>query len=379
MSYQAKQFDSEQSTHTPVPDPYEACEPIDASSAGDVVDPWIRMQYPVGGDAENGVIATDVNFRAEQHADGSGVFMSHAGGAVYAVRSADGAVVGNEGRGIMWPYDADTESEVPAYIEVPFQFVGQVATEQTDLTVVPNGGMLERGLRDDETLVEGRLFMRQLVDIDILEDDAEDGVLLTHESGVQVYVGRDSTAYPERFGDLFGFVPFDGQRGTRVPTAADALDLLKPHDAVARPDSEVVRQGEWFLVDVDEPVTGPVFNPGVGERPYGPSPLESHVPRDWTIGTKVAAFLERAHETFEDLPDDVRRCDEVFAWLHDIDADSAMFAAARDLADGIYVRGSLRHRRNEHYMETVDDWRLAVTHDHEVLTRDDISGRVVVD
>jgi hypothetical protein len=97
---------TEQQHELDIDDRYEPAGPIEASRGHEIVDPWLQMQYPLEarGADENGVIETAVNYRAEQHPDGSGVLMSHAGGAVYAVRMADGTVVGNESRGMMWPY-----------------------------------------------------------------------------------------------------------------------------------------------------------------------------------------------------------------------------------------------------------------------------------
>jgi hypothetical protein len=272
------------------------------------------------------------------------------------------------------------EGEVD-YVNVPFRFVGAILEEQTDIDTPEEGSLLDLGrVNDDENIVEGHVWMRGVVDADVLPDEHdESGVLLTHESGVQAYVGWDSTSHADRQNDLFGFVPFDGEEGVPVPSANDALDLLKPHDAVARED--VARQGEWFLVRTDEYPGSGTCKPGVGERPYGGSPLESHVPRDYALGVTAGTFLRRVDEEFEDLPEDVRRVQEFFDWLDETGAESEMFERARELADGIFVRGSLRHRRNEHYLENVgEDWHRAVTHDWEVMTLDSVDRtRVVVD
>lgn len=82
-----------------VPHPrYEPTGEIEAKSGSDVVDPWIRGKYPItdAEGTEDGVIRTSVNFYAKQHDDGSGVFMSPRGSAVYAIRTRDGTVLGNE-------------------------------------------------------------------------------------------------------------------------------------------------------------------------------------------------------------------------------------------------------------------------------------------
>jgi hypothetical protein len=375
-----------------VPHPrYEPTGEIEAKSGSDVVDPWIRGKYPItdAEGTEDGVIRTSVNFYAKQHDDGSGVFMSPRGSAVYAIRTRDGTVLGNESRGLMWPWGAESEEEVEEYENIPFRFVGQVVTEQSDLHTVDEGSALGRGLDDGETMVEGNDFMQEVVDADILNDDHdEQGVLLTHESSLQVYIGWDSTAYPNN--DLFGFVPFDGENGTPVPSAEDALDLLKPYEAAAREDHDVKRQGEWFLVRTGEEPEGTIQKPGVSSRPYGGSPMESHVPRDWATGVPDDVFLERV-ESHDEVDREFDSPQDVFNWVEEhripdtteewIPADEApwndeigdlthLFEELRELADGIFVRGSFRHRDNEHYMEKVEDWHRAETHEWEVITTD---------
>lgn len=54
--------------------------------------------------------------------------------------------------------------------------------------------------------------------------------------------------------------------------------------------------------------------------------------------------------------------------------------AIREIADEIFVRGTLRHRDRDHYVEHLEDqWHEAQTHDVDVFTGDDVIDRVVVD
>nr|WP_317176135.1 hypothetical protein [Halovivax sp. KZCA124] len=84
----------------------------------------------------------------------------------------------------------------------------------------------------------------------------------------------------------------------------------------------------------DEPA-GLVQKPGVGARPFGPSPLKNHVPRDWATSIPDDVFIERVRDECE-IPDHTPTFDEI-----------------RDLAGSIYVRGSVRYRRREHYLDNI--------------------------
>jgi hypothetical protein len=351
---------------------YEAVGAIEAHRGADIATPWLRMQYPLEsrGAATDGQMRTTTNFAAIQHDDGSGLFQSPAGTALYAIRTAAGTVIGNSSRRTVWPWGTDPAAEplVEQVTTIPFLFVGQLATERTTLDTTEKGTVLVLDAKD-ETSVEGNAFMRGVVEADVLEETHDEtGVLLSHESGVQLYVGRDSTAHAGIDDDLFGFVPFDGTDGTPVPSAADALDLLMPHQAATTETYR--RQGEWFLLPADESPNGTIQKPGVGTRPYGGSPLESHVPRDWATGVPDSEYVERMSATIEGLPGAIETPQAVFEWLHDTEADEQLFKQARALAEGIYVRGTLRHRHNEHYVEHVEDWHYAVTHEYDVMTLD---------
>jgi len=46
----------------------------------------------------------------------------------------------------------------------------------------------------------------------------------------------------------------------------------------------------------------------------------------------------------------------------------------------VLIRGTLRHRDDDHYVENVgEDWHRALTHDMDVYTGDDYVDRVRID
>ena len=142
---------------------------------------------------------------------------------------------------------------------------------------------------------------------------------------------------------------------------------------------EVDRQGEWFFVDagnlIDE-FDGSIQKPGLGSKPYGPSPMDNHVARDWKPYVRDDVFVKRFNELVEYtkgqvLPQMVAECLEMFRTN---DYHYRTLISADDLyemAGYVAVRGSVRHRDNDHYQEHFDDWRVAVAHDLTVYTGDD--------
>lgn len=339
-------------------------EPV--SGYGPIVDAWVEMKYPlnVDDDGRHGVIQGLGHRHARQYPDGSGVYESTAGSALYAIRTADGTLVWNSPhQRNPWPYEATAEPE--AEFSVPYRFVGEVLTRQTTLEMHDEDSMLARG-SDADSFVDGELFMRGVTHADVLDDTDEEGLLIEHKNGAQVYIGYDSTAH--RGQEMFGFSPFDGQTGIRPPTARDALDLLRPDDALGADQ----RQGEWFLVDSEREPEGSIQKPGVGSRPYGGSPLDNHVPREWKTHVGDLEFVIRVkrHLEIEDIFEPSTP-QEVFDAMLDgeIDTDALDYATARELAEGIYVRGTIRHRENEHRMEKTDVWKQPSTHDFEVVTQ----------
>lgn len=364
---------------------YTVVPEVDASGhLGKVVDPFVDMVYPLNEDSDipRGVVRNSGRWQAKHRPDGSGVVESSAGTATYGIRTAGGTIVGDVREDFWFPWASDyhqrrpdDSGEVEVYdydwfIEIPFRFVGEVLTMQTDLDLADEDSALRIG-RDEETFVEGPDFMREVVAADILDDDTERGVLLTHDSGVQVYIGYDSTAYGDS--EVFGFVPFDGEKGVPAPSASDALDLLRPNRAAAAEESNVERQGEWFLVPTAEEAEGTIQKPGLDAKPYGGSPLDNHVPRDWRTVVDDDTFVRRFMEAMEDpfggqVPETPQDCVDL---LNEGAVNTIEYDDLIEMAEGVQVRGTLRHRENEHRMAKAEEWRQATTHDWEVITVED--------
>ena len=366
---------------------YTVVPDVDASGdLGALTDPFLDMVYPLNDDTDHarGVIHNSNRWLARHRPDGSGIVESSKGGATYGVRLADGTVIGNAEMNFWFPWHSDyhqrrpdDSGEVDVYdydwfIQFPYQFLEAVLNEFTDIDSKAEESVLRLGT-DAENVADGAKFMRGVVAADILDAPEERGVLLTHDSGTQVYIGWDSTAWDTY--EMFGFVPFDGTDGVPAPSAADALDLLRPNEAAAAPDTNVTRQGEYFLVPAEEAAAGTIQQPGVAERPYGGSPLDSHIPRDWRPvvddDTFIRRFMRAANDPFAGpVPETPQDCVDLLAdGTVDPETD-VTYAEVREMADGVQVRGTLRHRANEHEMVNVSEWRRATTHEWDVMTQD---------
>lgn len=206
--------------------------------------------------------------------------------------------------------------------------------------------------------------------------------LFVYPDQTRVFVGEDETARDSN--GLFGFVIDENSRLPAVRTIDEALDLLKPSQARAAEvgGAQTLRQGEWFLVPADNEPASKTFSGEVSERPFGGSPLENHVPTEWALGITEDEFMQRFRNLCPDLDGHVETPAEAFhrVWqgfqIAEVDGvelktDLPTVDELREVAEPIYVRGTLRHRENDHYMERIgDDWHLAVTHEVDVLTAD---------
>jgi hypothetical protein len=223
--------------------------------------------------------------------------------------------------------------------------------------------------------------------VDVQSDDG--GKLITYKNGNQLFYGHDTTAHGS---GRFGFV-IDEE--APVPEPERALDLLLPK-AVRRAQAdgaEIPRQGEWFFVPEEYATkerNGSLNKPGVAERPYGASPLDSHVPRDWAPVNADSDVIEnfREHDDVEftgsyDLDDVLESPQHVVAFydtgrMH-YESSLTWNQLQREILGGVWLRGTVRHDDRDHYVENLgDEWHLAVTHDYEVVTQDDV-GTVRVD
>jgi hypothetical protein len=208
--------------------------------------------------------------------------------------------------------------------------------------------------------------------------------LITFTDHQQLFIGDDDTARRDRDG-RFGFIVDGG----RAPSIEDALNMLVP-DPVQRAQAngtDVERQGEWFLIPADDGPESRIQKPGMGSKPYGASPLDSHVPRDWaTINNEQVIIDEIAHQddlelagdtTPEEFADEIDTLQELLEFFktgqYHYRSEFGIEELRDRLQDELFIRGSVRHRDNEHYQLTLDDWHRAFTHGVEVITVDDTS------
>ena len=212
-------------------------------------------------------------------------------------------------------------------------------------------------------------MIHEIAEIDILDEDrSQTGVLLTHRTGVQLYVGKDSTLTPNESTDLYGYAPFDGCHGTPVPSAADGFDLLMPQKVAAR--EAYLRQGEWFLTPAKQHIVRSLRGTqtvSAKSQPNGSSPLYPYVPSEWTTRVSNGSFINRAHARFPDLPADVTTPREVFGYVHQLDSTDT-YVDAHHLAEGIYVRGPLHYDGYESSIESIDGWHRAATFSQPLST-----------
>jgi len=208
-------------------------------------------------------------------------------------------------------------------------------------------------------------------------------LLLVYSDGVRQFIGEDETAKGGT--NLFSFFIEPESCGHPVRTTDEALNLLKPagvQNRLALGEETPQRQGEWWLLeDAGEPESR-IFKPGVNTRPFGESPLINHVPREYALGVSAETFVERFKDACPSLASWVETPEDAFQKLRqasqmgesdEIELLTPIISEQElyELAQGVYVRGTLRHRSNEHYMENVgEEWKLAVTHDVDVWTVD---------
>lgn len=200
-----------------------------------------------------------------------------------------------------------------------------------------------------------------------------------------LFVGSDPTA--KDTAPLFGFLvePF---APIPAPTSAqDALDLLRPGQVreAFEDGSEPDRQGEWWLLPTRKVPVGKTFEPGVNTRPFGASPLANHVPREWGMTVPADDFMNRVRERVDELPSSITTPPEVVKWVHrqhqrvPTPEYVPEWDEVQDLAGEILVRGTLRHRENDHFVENLGEtWHVAETHDMDVYTADEFD-QVVLD
>lgn len=225
----------------------------------------------------------------------------------------------------------------------------------------------------DATHEEARLLDRQ-EQIDDPEYGAAWGLLLAWPDETVMFVGSDPTATGAPW---YAFTVGPTEPIPAPETAQDAADRLKPpavRDTIAEDDFVPQRHGEWWLRPTPLAPAGTVFTPGVQAKPFGPSPLGNHVPREWGMSVTDDIFVTTAHD--HGAPVSRTTPPEIFEWaVREVRRDALDWHTIRQWADDILVRGTVRHRDHDHPVETLgDNWHAAETHDFEVYTADDITG-----
>ena len=351
-----------------------------------IVTDWLNGEYPCSSrsDEANGTIYRG-RHKALQHDDGTGVVRWRR--QRMGIRTVSGLIIRNSEyggininkRNALSKYrvdDCDVDCE---FASLPLNFIEGVASRQAGSTRTR----------------ENDYHSTNIVDV---RSDSE-GTLVTYKCGTQLFYGYDRTAHGR---GRFGFVIEDE---APVPSPERALDLLRP-DAIRRAEADgadLERQGEWFFIDESYADGGPesdLHKPGVNERPFGPSPLDNHVPRDWAAGVSddeaVENYLEHDDMVFtEDDADTLRYPSERARGMTIEDAGDVVqhYVEGRmhyessltwaqlqdDVLGGVWLRGTVRHDDNEHYVENLGEtWHKAVTHRRDVVTQDDV-GRVRMD
>jgi hypothetical protein len=216
-------------------------------------------------------------------------------------------------------------------------------------------------------------------------DDVDLGVLFVLPDETLCFIGQDPTT--DQAPAQFGFTVEPLAPIPAPETAQDSLDLLRPTavQQLFADGYEPDRQGEWWLLPTREVPVGTTFKPGVSHTPMGPSPLGNHVPTEWGMTRNPREFLQEVQASVDALPSSVATVPEVMGWLHrqhqrrPTPDGVPSWDVVQDIAGDILVRGTLRHRESDHYVESVgDDWHRAETHNMDVYTADQVN-EVVLD
>lgn len=213
------------------------------------------------------------------------------------------------------------------------------------------------------------------------------GLLLTFPDESLLFVGSDPTAK-----DAIPWFAFVIEPMAPFPTpesAQDALDLLKPpsvQDVLHEDDWLPARHGEWWLLPTQCVPAGTVFKPGVSSKPYGPSPLGNHVPREYVFTVSDGMIMDRFQERVGAAPPSVEAPSEAIEWtwrqLQKVNPpdDTPTWAEIREFGGDVIVRGTVRHRDDDHFVENLGEvWHTAETHDFEVYTGDEMATDVHLD
>lgn len=226
----------------------------------------------------------------------------------------------------------------------------------------------------------------KLLDTITPSEDIDDGMLVAFPDESLMFCGKDPTAKDAMPWYAFTIEPMEPMPAPE--TAKDALDLLKPpevQDVIEENDWIPNRHGEWWLLPTSMVPRSTVFKPGVKTTPYGPSPLGNHVPREYAFTNSndefMAAFTENT-----DAPASIQTPPEAIKWTWRQTKkavppqDVPSWADIRSWAGDVLVKGTIRHRDDDHYIEDCNErWHKAVTHRVEVYTADAFGERVHLD
>lgn len=339
MSVEATQTEVPHSRYTPTS---RACR----DTQQDVTDAFIAGEYPIHTDGE---LYSSENFKAYQKTDGSGRIRHYA--TVETVRTRTGLIITNSqcwGGGFAHcspPHTADRDATLPLHL------IRRIVRT--------------RGYRQYD--IQG-------------VTETTDGTLVDFPEG-QVYIGTDDTQHDSS--TRFAFYVEDP-----VDDPAEALALLRP-DGIS---DSAKRQGEWFFDPVEIEAQNPILKglsytdtewdvshtpiraiTGVDKISYGSPPEGSEIHPEQPIaklpdGTRV---LYRRVDKQDFISMEYKNT--MYRQLNRMGSHEA-----RDLLfqDGkLYVRGTVRHKRNEHRVLNLGEtWHRAKTHNYTVMTGDTSRG-----
>lgn len=280
--------------------------------------------------------------------------------------------------------DAEPEAE-SSEIDVPER---ESVYDNADPTVIdgypyPVPGFVSNIL--DEIAPAKDMGEARVVDELVESADVDHAYLFAFPDETLMFLGSDPTAK-----DAVPWFTFTVNPAEPIPAPAtcnEALDLLKPpevEDLYHGEDFLPGRHGEWWLIPASLMPAGTVFSPGVTSKPYGPSPLGNHVPREYAFTVSDAEFMGKFDE-HADAPPSIKTPPEALQWtyqqLQKVAPPEGVpdWADVRAFAGEVLVRGTIRHRDDDHFVENLGDvWHKAQTHDIEVYTADAL-GNVHLD
>jgi hypothetical protein len=219
--------------------------------------------------------------------------------------------------------------------------------------------------------------------------DIDDGMLVAFPDESLMFLGADPTTKDQM--PWYGFTIEPMEPIPAPQNAQDALDLLKPpevQETIQQENWIPDRHGEWWLLPTKLMPLSETFKPGVKSKPYGPSPLGNHVPRDYAFTATEDEFMQGFRESVDSAPRSIQTVPEAIQWsfrqqnkdpsVRPDDAPS--WADIREWAGDVLVKGTIKHRDDDHFVENCGEtWHKAITHRVEVYTADALGEGVHLD